>query len=481
MRGKKFKCFFNKVKDYVKQSLYLKLVFGAVGSFLVAGAVFTGVFHICIGCGIFRQVHADYESARYNKIRQFQEVVNRAKREDNTDKTMEYMLEHLSGDVFVTDKDGKILYVNKDKLPYYYNAGTIDIDKVIQEEFFEKEKDEFTYYDLMELDNEYYYVIQTTHLKDVYTYSNEWIFLFSGIVSGLVFFLMVFFMVRKKIYYIRYIAKSVLEISKGDLNHQVDIYGVDELATVATSINQMEESLLNKIKAQEQQNQLHHELITNMSHDLKTPLTVILGYLDIVRNKQYQTEEQAEKYLNISYEKALSLQTMILNLFELVKSEHSQISLNCQPVNLSRLLKQYCLEYEHTVKEDGFTFDYSELEDKIEIDADIDKIKRVFDNVYDNALKYCKTGGTIKIFLRNENDTVLMGIGNTAQTMSQSDLSKIFDKFYRCDKARNSVIEGNGIGLSTVKQIVEAHDGKVWAEYQDGEFYLKIRLRKKGV
>jgi signal transduction histidine kinase len=169
---------------------------------------------------------------------------------------------------------------------------------------------------------------------------------------------------------------------------------------------------------------------------------------------------------------------MILKLFELIETGKGSQTLMRSEVNLSRLLRQIVLEHEPLAEERGISVTTDIQEDKIMISLDLEKITRVMNNLMSNAVKYCSESGKIHASLETGENSVLLTINNTSSEMKEEDMENLFKKFYRGDKARNSAIEGNGIGLSIAKNIVELHDGKIWAEYANGEISFIIRLRR---
>ena len=153
------------------------------------------------------------------------------------------------------------------------------------------------------------------------------------------------------------------------------------------------------IEKERQNDKIQRELITNISHDLKTPLTIILGYLDIIKTKAYKSENEEEKYIEIAYEKALLLQKMVLNLFELVKLGDKETVLNRSDVNINKLLMQIITDHSPIADAKNISIEYKNSENIIILNVDLDKICRVFNNLMNNAIKYSERNENIIVTL----------------------------------------------------------------------------------
>lgn len=242
-------------------------------------------------------------------------------------------------------------------------------------------------------------------------------------------------------------------------------------------INLMEDNLLRMIEKERKNDKIQRELITNISHDLKTPLTIILGYLDIIRTKSYDSEDDVDKYINITYDKAVSLQKLIMKLFDFVKLSDKEVVLNKSDVNIDKLLRQVIMDYSTLAEEQKVTIKYKSPKDIIIQSVDLDKICRVFNNLMNNSIKYAEKDKIVQVTLKKEDFGSLITFKNKCTKITEDDLDMLFNRFYRGDKARNSSIDGSGIGLSIVKRIVELHNSNIWSELHDDEIWFIIRLR----
>lgn len=200
--------------------------------------------------------------------------------------------------------------------------------------------------------------------------------------------LLIYLGFRKKVKYIEYISDCINGISKGNLNYQLEVKDEDELSTVVNQINIMEENLLNMIEKERESDKIQRELITNISHDLKIPLTIILGYLDIIRKKVCRSKEEEDKYIETTYEKAVLLQNMVLKLFELVKLGDKEVVLNKSNVNSNKLLRHIVTEHSSISEGKNIDVEYKDYHNVITLNVDLEKMCRVFNNLINNAIKY---------------------------------------------------------------------------------------------
>lgn len=464
-----------KISNKIKKSINVKLSLWIVASLIISSIFGMTVVQILKPAHFIDVKHIDYDRDRYDTERDILNFISAlCSEENNKDEYIKKNITSFKGNIYIVNKDGNVQY--KSLNDGYAVAESINID-AFKNEIKESKHNEFKILYPLTIDNNIYYLIMIKNLQGVSIYSHEISYAVAAVFALILFIFLIYFGLRKKIKYIEYISSSIKEISKGNLNYELAMKGEDELAYVVNQINLMEKSLLNMIEKERQSDKMQRELITNISHDLKTPLTIILGYLDIIRTKVYKSEDEEDKYIETTYEKALLLQKMVLNLFELVKLNDKEIVLNKNDVNINKLLRQVITDYSGATDEKNVSIEYKNSRSPITLNVDLDKICRVFDNLMSNAIKYSEVNGNIIVSLEEDEAGAVISFRNKCKNINEEDLDMLFNRFYRGDKARNSSVEGSGIGLSIVKRIIELHNSNIWAELHDDEVWFIIRLR----
>ena len=221
------------------------------------------------------------------------------------------------------------------------------------------------------------------------------------------------------------------------------------------------------------------EIISNetvyLAHDLKTPLTSIIGYLSLMaENKEISKEDQI-KYTNIALDKAYRLEGLINEFFEIATVSHSNIELEYTKVDLVLMLQQLSYEFQPMLSEKNSTCNI-QGEQTLMVNCDPGKLQRVFDNLLKNAVNYSSSGQAINITVESDNNQAVIAFENKGNTIGAKDLDKIFEKFYRLDQSRSTKDGGAGLGLAISKEIVELHKGTIKAESKDGITRFVVKL-----
>lgn len=291
-----------------------------------------------------------------------------------------------------------------------------------------------------------------------------------------VFTLSFFYLTKRKMKQIESLAKGVKEIAKGDLTYRIEKKGIDEIALLTENVNHMAEAIMTNIEMERRIEKQKNELITNVSHDLRTPLTSIMGYLRLLRDERYDTKEQYDEYLKIAFSKSEQLKNLIDDLFEYTKLTNESIVLGQQEVCINELLDQLIEELIPQAEENHRTFVKNFSEERIFASVDSEKIVRVFDNLLMNAIKYSIGEGKIFISLERNEGNVQICVANESNEFTSEELMNLFERFYKKDQSRTSVAEGSGLGLAIAKSIVELHGGKIDAKYKEGMLQFNIEL-----
>jgi signal transduction histidine kinase len=292
--------------------------------------------------------------------------------------------------------------------------------------------------------------------------------------------MLIYLLFRRKAAYIVNICNGIKIISEGNLDYRRKIKGHDELAILSEEINNMSLKLKNKIEEERAAERLKNELITNVSHDLRTPLTSLIGYMQLAANDNMSFEDK-DKYAKISLEKSKKLKVLIDDLFEYSKLESGGIKLEKVKVNIIEIIEQSIGELSIQAKERCIGFNKNFKNSKVELLIDPTKIGRVFENIIGNAVKYGVEGRNLNINLQKNDENVVITFENIVDSISEEDIEKVFNRFYRTDESRNSETAGSGLGLAISKSIVELHEGRIWAQSENDKFIINIQLNMKSL
>lgn len=260
------------------------------------------------------------------------------------------------------------------------------------------------------------------------------------------------------------------EILSGNLNHTINEKGSGKLLRLASNINNMKIGFKKSIESQMKSERLKSELITNVSHDLKTPLTSIINYVDLLKREGLSKEEM-EGYISILDRKTQRLKVLIEDLFEASKVASGAIELNIEKIDVAALLTQTLAEFDEKIKDSSLTFRVNGTNKKIYANLDGKKTWRVFDNLINNALKYSQENTRVYIDLIEYDNKVTLSVKNISSYEMDFNVEEIFERFKRGDKSRNT--DGSGLGLAIAKSIVELQGGKLDIEI-DGDLFKAI-------
>ncbi len=275
--------------------------------------------------------------------------------------------------------------------------------------------------------------------------------------------------------------EATRKIKDGNLNFTIEACEQDEIGMLCNDFEAMRKQLKESREEKVLHDKEHSDLIRNISHDLKTPITSIRGYVEGILDGVADTPEKQEKYLNTIYTKTKEMETLINELTLYTKIDTNRIPYNFQIVSLKNFFDDCVEELRMDLEENHFTLSYENFcPQDTRIIADVEQLHRVIGNIVSNSRKYIdKTYGHIRITLKDTDDCVQIEIEDNGKGIAKEDLPYIFDRFFRTDESRNSATGGSGIGLSIVRKIVEDHGGKIWATSQIGQgTCMFIILRK---
>lgn len=282
------------------------------------------------------------------------------------------------------------------------------------------------------------------------------------LILGILLFSVTFMILQEP--YIRYISRiseAVQNISEGNLNTVIDVIGDDEFSSMAANLNHMAADIKKLMEKERESERTKNELITNVAHDLRTPLTSIIGYLELLAGNQQVPADMQHKYIEIAYGKSRRLQKLIEDLFGFTKLNCGKIAMHVGQIDIVKLLGQLVEEAYPNFVEKGLSYDLqSNVPAKI-INADGNLLARLFDNLIGNAIKYGADGKRVLVKIHAEGETVTVSVTNYGYVIPADELPLIFNKFYRVEQSRSSSIGGTGLGLAIAKEIVDMHGGTI--------------------
>ncbi len=259
-------------------------------------------------------------------------------------------------------------------------------------------------------------------------------------------------------------------IKNGNLDFEVEVHNKDEIGELCEDFEEMRKRLKANAEEKVSTDTQNKELISNISHDLKTPITTIKGYVEGLLDGVADTPEKQEKYLRTIYSKAIDMDNLINELTFYSKIDTNKIPYNFGRINVVDYFNDCAEEIGREMEEENIDFSYNNyVEDDVQIIADAEQLKRVINNIVGNSKKYAdKTPVKLRMVVTDVGDFVQVEIEDNGKGIAAKDLPYIFDRFYRTDTSRNSSKGGSGIGLSIVKKIMEDHGGKIWANSKEG-------------
>ena len=305
----------------------------------------------------------------------------------------------------------------------------------------------------------------------------------TGIILSLIFFLLIrrILSAEKKLKYVDEISLELQKIAQGNLNIKIPVRESNELGELTKNINKMVEQLKTSIEDERNAERNKEELVTSVSHDLRTPLTSILGYLELIVNNKYKDEDELNKYINIAYNKSQRLKKLIDQLFEFTKINYNKTKAEYSNINLSELLNQLTDEFFPIFQNEKMDCRLNLPPKKIFIFGNGDMLVRAFENIITNAVRYGKNGKYVDIDLVQNNNTAIVKITNYGNTIPKHFLPFIFERFYRIEPSRSEATGGAGLGLAIGKSIIELHSGQISAYSDKEKTTFEIRLKISAV
>ncbi|URL83297.1 HAMP domain-containing histidine kinase [Limosilactobacillus fermentum] len=286
---------------------------------------------------------------------------------------------------------------------------------------------------------------------------------------------------RYHLYQLDHIIGELHYIAQGHLEHRIPFRVNGNQQHVITSVNALVDTITQAMQEERASEKSKDELITNVSHDLRTPLTSIIGYLGLIEDHQYQSEEDIVKYSHIAYDKAKQMKNLVEDLFEYTKVQQHGAPVNLMTVDLGQLLEQVGASFELEADKKGMAINVSCEPTPLSITADPEKLGRLFSNLVANALKYGHGASYIHLTAKQLGEKVVITVADDGEKIPAESVKHLFERFYRVELSRNKATGGTGLGLAIVQSIVELHHGSVTARSDDQETAFVVTLPVKQV
>ena len=273
---------------------------------------------------------------------------------------------------------------------------------------------------------------------------------------------------RYRNYEIKHIIAELHYIAQGNFNHRIPPSSDENLQDFIRSIHVLVDSTVSAMEEERRIEQTKDELITNVSHDIRTPLTSIIGYLGLVEEGRFDTIEEAQSYIHTAYQKSRQMKVLVNDLFEYTTVRQTDTPLNVIQFDMIQLLEQLAIDFQIEADASAMKIEITSSVKRYLMEGDPEKLVRVFSNLITNALKYGKDGDLIAIEVCDQNDNVVeIRIKNNGEKIPNEALEQLFERFYRAESSRTQETASTGLGLAIAQSIVELHKGMITVETND--------------
>ncbi|SLM86957.1 sensor histidine kinase [Vagococcus fluvialis bH819] len=279
----------------------------------------------------------------------------------------------------------------------------------------------------------------------------------------------------------RHIISELHFISNGHYDHRIPFDLNGDLGKLIRSINALVDSTVEAIEEERRIEQSKDELITNVSHDIRTPLTSIIGYLGLIEERKFSSQEELLKYTHTAYMKSRQMKVLVDDLFEYTKVRQANTPLNLVTFDMQQLIAQIVVDFELDASKKGVLIDFQGTPPSLMMEGDTEKLVRVFDNLLSNALKYGVGGQQIMIHSKKIGSEIVITVKNDGQEIPKESLDLLFDRFYRVEESRSQQTGGTGLGLAIAQSIISLHNGYIYATSEQGWTSFVIHLPLKNI
>jgi len=291
------------------------------------------------------------------------------------------------------------------------------------------------------------------------------LFLVAALAALAMAFIVVYFITYRLVSPVHDMARATRQYARGEFGYRVQVTGDDELRQLAEAFNSMATSLATLESSR-------RSFVANVSHELKTPMTSIGGFIDGMLDGTIP-EGERRKYLTLVSEEVKRLSRLVTGMLNLSKIEDGELQLNLRPFDINEMLFTTVLRFEQIIAAKGLELAGLDTLEPVTVTGDRDMLTQVFYNLIDNAVKFTPPGQRLEFDARTDRDTYVLALRNTGVGVSSEELARIFERFYKTDKSRSFDVKGAGLGLYLARTIMKMHGGTISAE-SDGESYTRF-------
>ena len=270
--------------------------------------------------------------------------------------------------------------------------------------------------------------------------------------------------------------RVAMEIGMGNYHERIDHESQDEIGDLSVTINKLAEQLEEIEQKRQKLDQSKADFLANISHELRTPLTALQGFLEALQDGLVVDEVGRQKYYGVMYRETIHMNVLIEDLMDLLKLERDEVVITKQPVFVKRLVDNIIFKFGQEAQQKGLTLSHYIQNENQMVLGDPDRLEQILNNLVKNAIKFTETG-EISIYIEETNNQILFRISDTGTGISQQDLDRIWERFFKSDRGRTRKNTGTGLGLAIVKELVQIHKGKINVESELGKgttFYLYL-------
>ncbi|MCM1988349.1 HAMP domain-containing sensor histidine kinase [Oceanirhabdus seepicola] len=444
-------------KNFINK-IHVQIIFVIILSLGISISVFLGLSELNNELSLKRK------QALINELKEtINDNVNQIKHViDKNDMTFQDVLnsdifeEYNKYDIYLTSLDGKLYPTDKDVNEHFDD---LDLQSEYLSVFNIKYKDGFG---IILIKPNFQALV-----SDIYE-------VIIGTFSISLFLILLLLLTKNQIKYIKKINDGIEIMAGGELTSEITVEGNNELTNLAISINSMASSLHSKMDLEKELDRKQRKLITNISHDLRTPLTSLIGYLDLLSNHSYESVSEGDKYVDIALTKSKRLQKLIEDLFVYTKLVNQDVNLDIEKVDICMLLSQFVDEIQPNLIERNLKTKINSSNTEILVPLDVSQILRVLENIFNNITKYGRENSTISISINEHDEKAIIKITNETDLDLTHSAEFLFDRLYVSDENRHN--QSSGIGLSIVEEIVKLHGGNIYAKFDEPLLSIVIEL-----